>query len=346
MSSELGRRMLLIVAKRGYTGAEREIFFHYIRGIRYTDLEREILTLEREGFITIEWVGPSNFTVFITPKGVEYMESFQHDTWQKSVEALKELGRAKHREKSIIHEEVGYAKMLEEKMNFEELDQLSGEIPQEIDENIIEERDNYPENPAPEAIGIPVDEEYIENESIIGEELMVESRTSGEIDYEDTGEGELIESSIEYPSEELEEEEKIGVNEATNLKKRTQETRASGVIEGAETEAMPAYAIVDENTTGFDNFDDTELVAVSQEDIMEDDSSTDFYQQIEAVLSINNSHIPETGASHNPGENSCFWETERVCPLLKSGQFSSDDKITLEHCMVCQLIEIKRLLKK
>ena len=346
MSSELGRRMLLIVAKRGYTGADREIFFHYIRGIRYVDLEKEILSLEREGHITIEWVGPSNFTVFITPKGVEHVESFQNDSWQKSVDALRELDRARHREKSIIHEEMGYAKMLEERMQVEEESQLSEEISQGIDENIIAEKESYPENPTPEAIGVSAGEDYHENESEIGEEMMVESRISDGIEYEDTGEGKLIESFIEYPVEEMEKEERIVVNEATNLEKKTKEKRISGIIERPFTEAMLDSELDNQNTTGFDNIEDTELVAVSQEDIIEDDSSSDFYQQIEAVLNINNSHIPKTGTSYNPGENSCFWENERVCPLLKSGQFSLDDPITPEHCMVCQLVEIKRFLKK
>ena len=88
MLSELGKKMLLIAAKLGHVGADREFFFHHIRGIRYHDLEKELLILEMEDYITIEWVGPSNFTVFITPKGNELAESYQEEVQPKSAETL------------------------------------------------------------------------------------------------------------------------------------------------------------------------------------------------------------------------------------------------------------------
>jgi hypothetical protein len=47
MLSDLGKHMLLITARRGYTGADREVFFHFIRGIRYVEMEKEVTALER-----------------------------------------------------------------------------------------------------------------------------------------------------------------------------------------------------------------------------------------------------------------------------------------------------------
>ena len=86
--NEIGREMLKIVAKRGYTGAEREAFFKHFPGIRYADLEREIKLVEGEGLIYIEWIGPSNFIATITPKGVDIITAIDESLWTKETKGL------------------------------------------------------------------------------------------------------------------------------------------------------------------------------------------------------------------------------------------------------------------
>ena len=66
---ELPWRMLNLAAKRGYIGANREDFFHEIRGVMYDTLERAVLELERGGLITVQWLSDSRFIVLITDKG-------------------------------------------------------------------------------------------------------------------------------------------------------------------------------------------------------------------------------------------------------------------------------------
>mgnify|MGYP001558589400 CR=1 FL=1 len=46
-------RVLNLVAKRGYIGATREDFFREIRGVIYEDLEKAILALEKEGYVSL-----------------------------------------------------------------------------------------------------------------------------------------------------------------------------------------------------------------------------------------------------------------------------------------------------
>ena len=62
-------KVLSTVAKRSYIGASREDLFKEVRGIGYDELERIILDLEREGHLTIEWLGFNKFIATITPGG-------------------------------------------------------------------------------------------------------------------------------------------------------------------------------------------------------------------------------------------------------------------------------------
>jgi len=188
MVSELGKRMLIIVAKRGYTGASREVFFHHIRGIKYAKLEKAVLALEREGLINIEWVGPSNFTVNITPKGVDVAKGYQEDVWKKSAEALEKVQSTKHKERSIMHDDVEYKKMIDDKMHVSEVGSVADEIIKQMDQQILEERahagEGIAEQEVPGAVAVPAWEETVSPGEVGVEKDSVERRISGEIEIE------------------------------------------------------------------------------------------------------------------------------------------------------------------
>ncbi len=84
-----------MVAKRGHIGATREDFFTEIRGLVYEDLEESILSLEREGFIKIEWMGPNKFLILISEKGSQIVkEEYEKrlETYRKRVEEQSAVG--------------------------------------------------------------------------------------------------------------------------------------------------------------------------------------------------------------------------------------------------------------
>ncbi len=345
MTSELGKRILLIVAKRGYTGADREVLFHNIRGIRYIQLEEEILSLENGGFITVEWVGPSNFTVSITPEGVELAKSYQEDIWRKDTAALRELKRMKHEEKSIVHEEVGYSKMIEEKMHVEEVGNLSTEILDGMEGQIISEKVASIE-PPPASFVAPAVEEIMENEAVESETEAVERRISGELVSEEAGDGETI--AVEYSDEEEYSEDRIAVDEVTSLEKRTKEKRISGEIEGDIGEEKPKKAKVKKRKKKASNSEETEALPQPVEESNQDIFTTDFYRQIEDAIAFGESLQQESEVNPitNPNDMNCVWEMNRECSILKSREWGLETNLTPYHCVVCQLLEIKRLLKK
>ncbi len=345
MTSELGKRILLIVAKRGYTGADREVLFHNIRGIRYNQLEEEILSLENGGYITVEWVGPSNFTVSITPEGVELAKSYQEDIWRKDTVALRDLKQKKHEEKSIVHEEVGYSKMIEEKMNVEEVGDLSSEIIDGMEGQIISEKDASIESP-PSSFVVPAMEEIMENEAVETETEAVERRISGELVSEEAGEGETI--ALEYSDEDGYSEDRIAVDEATSLERRTKEKRISGEIEDDIGERKTKKGRIKKRKKRASNSEETEAIPDPVEESNHDIFSTDFYQQIEDAIAFGESLQQESEANPipNPTGMNCVWEMNRECSILKSRELGLETTLTPYHCVVCQLLEIKRLLKK
>ena len=69
VEEDLRHKILVIVAKRGHLGVAKQDFFAALKGISYSDLERELTVLERESLIAINWKGPADFTVEITPLG-------------------------------------------------------------------------------------------------------------------------------------------------------------------------------------------------------------------------------------------------------------------------------------
>jgi len=66
---DLRQRILLLVARKGTLGMSKREFFETIQGISYNDLEKELAKLEREALVQINWRGPADFTVLITPLG-------------------------------------------------------------------------------------------------------------------------------------------------------------------------------------------------------------------------------------------------------------------------------------
>ncbi len=66
---DLRRKVLLMVARRGRLGVSRSDFFETLRGVSYSELERELEGLERQGMLTIRWRDAADFTVEITALG-------------------------------------------------------------------------------------------------------------------------------------------------------------------------------------------------------------------------------------------------------------------------------------
>jgi len=66
---DLQQRILRLVAQKGTLGMSKTEFFQAIEGISYGDLEKELSRLEREALVQINWRGPADFTVLITPLG-------------------------------------------------------------------------------------------------------------------------------------------------------------------------------------------------------------------------------------------------------------------------------------
>ncbi len=69
VDEDLRHKILLLVAGRGRLGVTKTDFFETLKGISYADLERELTVLERETLIRINWRGPADFTVEVTPLG-------------------------------------------------------------------------------------------------------------------------------------------------------------------------------------------------------------------------------------------------------------------------------------
>ncbi len=353
MTSELGKKMLLITAKRGYTGASREVFFHFIRGIRYADLEKEVLALERENYITIEWVGPSNFTVSITPKGVELVKSFQEDVWKKSVDALQKVREEEHEEKSIIHGEVGYTRMIDEKMGVEEVGDFSREIIEKLDEHIKAEREAASEEAGEDltgAIGVPAVVELGEEESVELKEDVVERRISGEMESKETGEG----KEIPMPSEDIilhrSRESRIAAEKGTTIETKIKERRISGELDrGASAKKLrpPRVKKMSASPPKVEEASPEEVLSALEEiSEVKAPSIDDSLSEVPVFPSAETQQEAKTEPEISIVEFRCVWEADHDCQILKEKQFEADFELTSNHCIMCQLLEIKRILKK
>jgi hypothetical protein len=389
MLSDLGQRMLLITARRGYTGADREVFFHFIRGIRYKEMEKEVMSLEREGLISIEWVGPSNFTVSITAKGVEVANTIDEGVWHKSLEALEQMDGKKHHERSILEEEGEHSYFIKDKTKIEEVGALPSDIMQTLDDQIIAEREAS--NEVVVGVGVPAAREDEEGISYEGEEEVVERRIEGELEYSESEDGREIYIEVGDGAN----EDRIAASRATRVKRRVKERRISGEMDTPDFDDEEALAYeeeMDDNIPIEDNIheyqpqsqSDGNYSMVSEKvsedtlpeiepedeyeeqdessyyegeaeeeqspkiDTYEDISNIDLYKQIVDAISLDKPRPSDedTAALFASDDVFCAWEPERNCPLKSNENNEGPLTPTFEYCVVCQLVEIKHLLKK
>ncbi len=77
---DLEDRVLQALALRGFMGLAKKDLFERFRGISYDDLKTALERLERQLLVQIQWKGPADFTVIITPKGVTATHDRQNET--------------------------------------------------------------------------------------------------------------------------------------------------------------------------------------------------------------------------------------------------------------------------
>ena len=65
----LRSKVLDLIARRHPTGMSKKELFGAFPGVSYGDLERELTKLEREAMVQLNWTGPTDFSVRITPVG-------------------------------------------------------------------------------------------------------------------------------------------------------------------------------------------------------------------------------------------------------------------------------------
>ncbi len=78
-AGELESLILNILHDWAHMGATREIFFTAIRGVRFDDLKHDLKTLEKKGFIRIDWLDLDRFEAYITESGLSHLESLKSD---------------------------------------------------------------------------------------------------------------------------------------------------------------------------------------------------------------------------------------------------------------------------
>jgi hypothetical protein len=66
--------ILSILQEWAHMGATREIFFTAIRGVRFDDLKRDMVSLQEKGFIMIDWLDLDRFEAYITESGQSHLE--------------------------------------------------------------------------------------------------------------------------------------------------------------------------------------------------------------------------------------------------------------------------------
>jgi len=62
-------KVLDLIARRRAMGISKKELFEAFPGVSYGDLERELTKLEREAMVQLNWIGPADFSVLITPVG-------------------------------------------------------------------------------------------------------------------------------------------------------------------------------------------------------------------------------------------------------------------------------------
>ena len=68
--------LLLACQAWGYRGATREIFYKNIKGLNYAHMKVVLNSLEKKGYVTIEWIDFDRFFAYITPEGEKYLDAW------------------------------------------------------------------------------------------------------------------------------------------------------------------------------------------------------------------------------------------------------------------------------
>jgi small GTP-binding protein len=68
-------QILEAIAGKGKYGASKEFFFQNVRGIGFDTLKANIESLERKGYLKVNWNGSSNFLAKVTEEGIKKLES-------------------------------------------------------------------------------------------------------------------------------------------------------------------------------------------------------------------------------------------------------------------------------
>ncbi|HYS71139.1 MAG TPA: Rab family GTPase [Thermoplasmata archaeon] len=75
VAMDLENRILEALALRGFLGFSKNDLFGRFRGIGYDELKSTLERLERQAFVQINWKGPTEFSVLITPKGIALVQA-------------------------------------------------------------------------------------------------------------------------------------------------------------------------------------------------------------------------------------------------------------------------------
>jgi len=70
VAMDLENRLLETLALRGFLGHTKDELFGIFRGLSYDDLKLALERLERSALVQVRWLGPADFSVLITSKGV------------------------------------------------------------------------------------------------------------------------------------------------------------------------------------------------------------------------------------------------------------------------------------
>ena len=77
---DFAQKALALVVKRDWVGATREDFFQEFRGVSYKEVETAALTLNKDGFVNLEWTGPTSFILTATNQGKEALEAIAKES--------------------------------------------------------------------------------------------------------------------------------------------------------------------------------------------------------------------------------------------------------------------------
>jgi len=70
VAMDLENRLLETLALRGFLGHTKDELFGIFRGLSYDELKQALERLERSALVQVRWLGPADFSVLITSKGV------------------------------------------------------------------------------------------------------------------------------------------------------------------------------------------------------------------------------------------------------------------------------------